>query len=150
MWYGDELPSFEEHLLQILWQTRANEAEQPTKKKSGIMLDVAVTPKNIHMMIISMLIECYLLPPTFVLYEMNINLLKPLFLFFILDVRRMNTSLFNNSTTRPNKRTSYTILLMSQCIFLSIWWYTYSWPLTKRSWVMISITSWKTLINWDL
>lgn len=69
------------------------------------MLDVAVTPENIHMMIISMLIECYLVPPAFVLYEMNINLLKPLFLFFILDVRRMNTSLFNNSTTRTNKRT---------------------------------------------
>lgn len=90
-----------------------------------IMLHVAVTPKNINMMIISsMLIECYLLPPAFVLYEVNVNLLKSLFLFLILDVRRMNTSLFNNSTTRTNKRTfiHYTSsVIMHLSIYLMIY-----------------------------
>lgn len=57
---------------------------------------------------INLLMENYLLPPAFVAYQVNINFLKPLFLFFIFDVRGMNTSPFENSTTRINERTSYT------------------------------------------
>lgn len=66
---------------------------------------------------INLLMETHLFPPAFIPYEVNINLLKPLFFLFIFDVRRMNTSPFKNSTTRINNRTSYTT---SDGMFLGI------------------------------